>query len=147
MSFSKVRLRPLGGVIRMGMIEADDVFSAVAALALDANQFFGVDVVAIVCGIGTCIASTDNRGDDACAVAFHLAEKNAAAFMWISQFAMLAKGFVVFAIDFQHDKFIYHREHREAQRIKNFGIQSLKVQITRCSSSQRGSGQLTNAYC
>ena len=46
--FRQVRRRPPGGMVRMRMIEADDIFSALAAFALDGDQFLRIDVVAVV---------------------------------------------------------------------------------------------------
>ena len=57
MSFGVVGLRPLGGMIGVGVIEADDVFAALASFPLDANQFLGIDVVAIVGGVGAGVAA------------------------------------------------------------------------------------------
>ena len=36
MGFGEIGGRPLGGMVRVGVVEADNVFSAFAALALDA---------------------------------------------------------------------------------------------------------------
>jgi len=35
-------------MVRVRVVEADDVFSALASLALDADEFFRIDVVAVV---------------------------------------------------------------------------------------------------
>ena len=48
MGFGEIGRRPAGGVVGMGMVEADDILAALAALALDADQFAGIDVVAVL---------------------------------------------------------------------------------------------------
>ena len=48
MGFGQVGLRPLGRMVGVRVIEADDVFAALAAFALNADQFLGIDVVAVV---------------------------------------------------------------------------------------------------
>ena len=49
----------------MGMVEADDVFAALAAFTLDADKFLGIDVVAVVGGVGAGVAGAGDGGDDA----------------------------------------------------------------------------------
>ncbi len=39
MGFGQIGLRPAGGVIGVGVVEADDVLAAIAAFTLDADQF------------------------------------------------------------------------------------------------------------
>lgn len=97
-----IGFRPLGGMIGMGMVETDDVFSAVAAFALDADQFFRIDVVAVVSGIGAGVAATCSAGDGAGAVVFEAAEENSTAFVGIGLFAMAADSFVVGFFELQH---------------------------------------------
>src|ERR1019366_1874092 len=53
----EVGLRPPGGVVGMGVVEADDVLASLAAFALDPHQFLWVDVVAVMGGVGTGIAA------------------------------------------------------------------------------------------
>ncbi len=43
MSFREVGGRPLRGMVGMGVIEADDVLAALAAFALNADEFPGID--------------------------------------------------------------------------------------------------------
>ena len=38
----------MGGMVGMGVVEADNVLAALAPLALDSDQFLGVNVVAVV---------------------------------------------------------------------------------------------------
>ena len=56
---------PARGMVRVGVVEADDVFAALAAFTLDADEFLGIDVVAVVGGIGAGVAAAGGRGDDA----------------------------------------------------------------------------------
>ena len=77
------------------MVEADDVFAAVAAFALDAHEFFGIDVVAVVGGVGAGVAGAGGGGDDAGAVVVDATEQDAAAFVGVGFFAVLAEGVVV----------------------------------------------------
>ena len=86
----------------MRVIEANDVLSAVAAFALDANQFLRVDIVAVVSGIGASVAATGRIGDNARAVVFETAEQNSTAFVRIRLFAMLADCFVIVTGEFEH---------------------------------------------
>ena len=97
-----VGFRPLRRVIGMGVVEADDVFSALAAFALNAHQFLGIDVVAIVSRVGARVAAAGRARDDAAAILFEATKENAAAFVRISLFAVAAKGVVVCAGEFQH---------------------------------------------
>ena len=83
----------------MRVVEADNVFSALAAVALDFDQFFWVDVIAIVCGISTRVASSGNGRDGFCVV-IHLAEEHSAAFVGIGFFPVLAESFIKLARNF-----------------------------------------------
>src|SRR5579872_1479079 len=64
----EVGRRPLGGMVGVGMIEADDVLAAAAAFTLDSHQFLGIDIVAVVRGICTGVAAARSRGHHASAV-------------------------------------------------------------------------------
>src|SRR5690349_11031991 len=44
----EIGFRPAGRVVRMGMIEAQNVFAALATLALNTHQICRIDVVAVV---------------------------------------------------------------------------------------------------
>src|ERR1700751_4233351 len=57
-----IGLRPLGGVIGVRVVEAYDVLSALASFSLDADQFLGIDVVAIVRRISPGVAGPRGRG-------------------------------------------------------------------------------------
>ena len=100
MGFGQVGCGPLCGVVGGGMVEADDVFAALAAFALDADEFFRVDVVAVVGRIGAGVAGTSDGGDGADAVVVHATEEDAAALVGVGFFAVLAEGLVVAVGDF-----------------------------------------------
>jgi hypothetical protein len=74
------------------MVKADDIFVARAPLALNANQFFGVDVVAIVWRIVARVAAASDVQDGFCSIVFELAEQHAAALVGIGFFPVLAQG-------------------------------------------------------
>ena len=57
--FGEVGGRPLGGVVGVGVVEADDVEAAVAGLALRGDEFLGRDVVAVVRGVGAGVAGAE----------------------------------------------------------------------------------------
>ncbi len=97
--FGQVGLRPLRGVIRVRMIKADDVFVACASFALDADQFPGVDVIAVLRGIGTRIPAAGGGGDGT-NVAVHLAQQNPTTFVGIGFFSMSADFGVILMADF-----------------------------------------------
>ena len=58
MCFGEIGWRPAGGVVRMGVIEADNVLTALAPFALDADQLARIDVVAVVRRVGAGVAAT-----------------------------------------------------------------------------------------
>ena len=100
--FGQVGLRPLRRVVGMRVVEADDVFSSFAAFALDPDELFGIDVVAVVRRIGARVAGPGNRTYDARAIVLHLSEENPAALVRVGGFAVLAKGLVFVSFNFQH---------------------------------------------
>jgi len=102
MRFGQIRGRELGRMVRMGMVEANDVFSTVAAFALNAYQLAGINVVAVVSGVGACVAATGRAGDDAGAVFIESTEEDSAAFVGVGFFAVAADGVLVSAAEFQH---------------------------------------------
>ena len=59
--FLQVGLRPAGGMVGMGMIEADNLFIALAAFALNANQFFRIDAVTVLRRISAGISGARDR--------------------------------------------------------------------------------------
>jgi hypothetical protein len=78
-------------MVGMRMIETDDVFAALAALALNLHQLARVDVVAVLRRIRTGIAAT-NRVSHHARVAIYRTQQNPATLMGIGLFAMKAKG-------------------------------------------------------
>src|SRR4051794_26028296 len=60
--FVVVGLRPLGGMVRVRVVEAYYVFPPISAFALDADQFTGIDVVAVVSGVGAGVATRRRTG-------------------------------------------------------------------------------------
>src|SRR4029077_11055645 len=87
--FGEVGLRPLRGMVGVRVVEADDVFVAGAAFALDADQFLRVNAVAVLRGVGAGIAAAGGREDDA-DVTVHGSQQNAAAFVRVGFFAVAA---------------------------------------------------------
>src|SRR5579863_559881 len=73
----------------MGVIKTDNVFTAPAAFALDANQFPGIDVIAVVGRVVSGVGAPGNRSDEAMIVV-HLTQQDAAAFVRIGFFAVSA---------------------------------------------------------
>ncbi len=60
MGFGEVGRRPLRGMVRVRVVEADDVQSQAACLPLDLHQLLRGDVVAVVRGVGAGIAGADD---------------------------------------------------------------------------------------
>src|SRR5882724_6497564 len=113
----QIGLRPLSGMVRMRVIETDDVLAVLAAVALDANQFLRIDVVAVVSGIGSRVAGPRHRSHATGAVLAHLSKQHAAALVGIRFFTVLSESFVFFATDIQHQELNYckDRERRETE--------------------------------
>jgi hypothetical protein len=82
-------------MVRVGMIEPNNVFLAPTGFALNVNEFFGIDVLTVLRRVGTRVARTRDGGNDTRSVIVHAAEQHAAAFMGIRFFAVLAKSVVV----------------------------------------------------
>jgi hypothetical protein len=77
-------------MVRMRVVEADDVFSPLPPLPLDANQFARIDAIAIVRRVVPGVARARNRVDNT-VISIHLAEQNPAAFVRIGLFTVPAK--------------------------------------------------------
>src|SRR5579872_984882 len=122
------------------MVESDDVFTAIAAFALDAHQFFRIDVIAVVRGIGTGVAATGGSHHDATAVVLEAPQQHAAAFVRISFFAMAAHGFVVSAIELQHVEKFHHR-NTEAPRNTDPYLNLIRQR------SRNGAARRTRSFC
>src|ERR1700691_3518343 len=88
----EIGLRPARGMVGMRVVEADDVFTALAAFALNAHQFPGIDVVAVLGRVSAGVAATSSRGHDARAVVIRAAEQDTAAFVRVGLFAVAAEG-------------------------------------------------------
>jgi hypothetical protein len=115
--FFEVGLGPLGGVVRVGVVEADDVLVAFAGLALDADKFFRVDAVAVLRRVGPGVLAA-RGGSDGADIAIHLAEEDATAFMGVGLFAVAADFGVVGNGDFQHRGLIHHRVTETQRKLK-----------------------------
>ncbi len=76
-------------MIGMGMVEADDVFFAGASFALNVNQFFWINVVPVLRGVGAGIAAS-GHGRYSANFAIHLAEEHSAALVRIGFLAVLS---------------------------------------------------------
>src|SRR5947207_9961079 len=94
-SLGVVGLRPLRGVVRMGMVEADNILFALAGFTLDVHQFFRIDVVAVLRRVGAGVTGTGKRSDHASAVLLEPPEQHAAALVRIGLFTVLAKSVVM----------------------------------------------------
>ncbi len=93
--FRKVGLRPLRRMVGMRVVETDDILAALAAFALNADEFLGIDVVAVMGGVGAGVAATRGAGDDARSIVIEASQKNAAAFVRIGFFAVVTKSVVL----------------------------------------------------
>ena len=61
MGFVEIGLRPTRRMIGMGVVEAHDVQTTFSSLALNADQFLGRDVIAVMGGIGARVACAYGR--------------------------------------------------------------------------------------
>ena len=86
---------PARGMIRMRMIEADDLFAALPAFALDLDQFLGIDVIAIVGRVEARVAAPRRARDSLRSIVIKSPQQYATALVRISFLAVLAKGGVV----------------------------------------------------
>ena len=84
------------------MVEANDVFSALTAFALNADKFFRVDAVAIVWRVGARVSAACGAGNSFGAVVVKSPDEHSAAFVRISFFSVLAKGEIVGLGELQH---------------------------------------------
>ena len=99
--FSEVGGGPLGGVVGVGVVEADDVVLVAAGFALDFDELGGVDVVAVVGGIETGVAGGDDAVDFV-GVGEGVAEEDAAALVGVGLLAVGAELGVVGEGDAEH---------------------------------------------
>ena len=101
MGFGEVSLRPLRGMVGVGVVEADDVQAEAARLALNFDQFLGRDVVAIMGAVGAGVAGADDLMH-VVAIGGCLAEQCAAALVREGLFAVGTDRFVVGVGEFEH---------------------------------------------
>src|SRR5882672_2019337 len=97
-------------MIRMRMVEADDVLSALAPFALDADEFLGIDVIAIMRRVVACVPSTRDASHSLRPIIRKLSKQNSATLVGISLFAVLAKRSVDVA---------GNREHRVKSEVRS----------------------------
>ena len=102
MRFGKISRRPMRGMIRMGMIEADEVFSALPAFALDSHELAGIDVVPVLGRVGARVAAARGRNHGAGAVIVETPEQDPAAFVGIGLFAVLPDRGVMSVGELEH---------------------------------------------
>lgn len=81
-------------MVWMRVIKANDVQAVVAGFALDAHKFLGSDLITIVRGVGTRISRAHSIYHDV-GIGFTMAEQNAAAFIRICFFPVLANRVVL----------------------------------------------------
>src|ERR1700687_589039 len=83
-------------MVGMGVIEADDIIAALAAFALDANEFPGIDLVAVVGRVIARVAAAGNARDGLYngtgAVVVEMPEQHAAALVGIGFLSVLTEG-------------------------------------------------------
>src|SRR5207237_3962591 len=101
MGLREVSRRPPGGMVRMRVIEADNVLSALTTFALDTHELARIDVIAVVRRIIASVAAA-RGGSHNTLLAVHSAKQNAAALVRISLFPVTAEGFVVGFINLKH---------------------------------------------
>src|SRR5690349_20961131 len=101
MGFGQIGLRPLGGMIRMGMIEAHNLQSLAGRLPLHRDQLFRIDGIAVLGAVRTRVPALHNGFNDSIPVA-KTSQQDATALEWIGMLPMTAKGIVFFFSDSQH---------------------------------------------
>jgi hypothetical protein len=89
-------------MVGMRVVEADNVFSALASFTLDTDEFLGVDVVAIVRRIVASVAGARDAGYGFGTIVRKLAEEHTAAFVRVGFFAVLTKRIVDVAGNNEH---------------------------------------------
>src|SRR5690349_20108219 len=90
-------------MVGVRVIKADDIFPALAAFALDADQLAGINAIAVMGRVAARVAATHDRGDHALVVV-DLPEQNATAFVGIGFFAVPAQRLIVRLANLQHCK-------------------------------------------
>src|SRR5277367_15622 len=88
-------------MVRMRMIKPDNVLAPLTTFPLNANQFTGINVIAVLRRIRTRVTTASDRTHST-KIPVHLTEQHSAAFVRISLFAMTANLFKLSLADFQH---------------------------------------------
>ncbi len=88
-------------MIRVRVVEADNLQPLLARLALDADQLLRRNLIAAVGGIGADIFCACD-GDNMLRVLFHTAQQYAATFVGIGLLSMLAERVVLGCADAEH---------------------------------------------
>src|SRR6266481_5851792 len=91
-------------MVGMRVVEANDIFSTFTTLTLDANQFLGIDLVAIVRRVITSVTGARDANHSLGTIVRKLAQQHAAALVGIRFFAVLAKRSVDIAGNREHLK-------------------------------------------
>jgi hypothetical protein len=86
-------------MVRVRVVETDDIQPQSACLPLNLDQLLRSDVVAVVRGVGARITSPDNLVDMVARAALVLAEQNAAALMRIGLLPMRAQRLVLVVVN------------------------------------------------
>lgn len=145
MRLSMIGLRPPRRMVRMGVVKTDDVFTAAAPLALNADQIFGIDVVTIVRRISPRILNASGRSHNTCTIVFHAPKQNTAALVRVRLFAVAADGFVIFPFKFQHGENLNHRGHEVNTELhREFTQKSWIFSVTLCLRSESPHSSVQN---
>ena len=89
----EIGLRPTGGMVRMRVVEPDDVQLRCAGLALDTYQFTRIDVVAIMRRVAARVAAAHDAAHILHPFVVNLPQQHATALVRVSLFAVAAKLF------------------------------------------------------
>src|SRR5262249_41876847 len=101
MGFGQIRLRPLGGMIGMRMVEAYNLELLSGRVPLDGKQLLGIDLVAVLRAVSTRVPAPDRLLYYASA-RVEPPQQRAATLEGIRLLAMLAKCLVVLLLDNKH---------------------------------------------
>src|SRR6267378_873129 len=100
--FREVGGRPLRGMVGMGVIETDDVLAALAAFALNADEFPGIDLVAVVWRVRARVAAARDARNSLHVVVIEVPKQHAATLVGIGFLSVLTKGEVVRLRELEH---------------------------------------------
>src|SRR5208282_6244855 len=118
----------------MRVIETDDILAALAAFALNADEFPGIDVIAVVWRILARVAAACDARDALRALVFELPEQHAAALVGIGFFSVLTKGEVVGLRELEHQN-ISPRRHGVTSHGENQANGLLRVSVVKSISA------------